>query len=248
MITTKGLTKHFQHNEVLKGIDLHVKAGEIVVLLGPSGSGKSTLLRCLNGLEEISGGVFEVNGIQVAATAPVRQKQQAIREIRKQTGMVFQQFNLYPHMTALGNVIEGLVTVKKMDRNQAIPIGQCLLDRVGLKDKQDAYPSRLSGGQQQRVAIARSLAMEPAMMLFDEPTSALDPELVGEVLSVMRELAREGMTMLVVSHEMKFAREVADKVIFMADGFIVEEAAPQAFFEAPREERTKRFLRQITEF
>lgn len=247
MITTTGLSKHFQDHEVLKGINIQVAAQDIVVVLGPSGSGKSTLLRCLNGLEDISGGSFEVNGIVVDATASRRLRQQATRNIRKQSGMVFQQFNLYPHKTALGNVIEGLITVKKLPKEQAVDIGRKLLDRVGLAAREEYYPSRLSGGQQQRVAIARSLAMEPAVMLFDEPTSALDPELVGEVLSVMRELAQEGMTMLVVSHEMKFAREVATKIILMADGNIVEEAAPQRFFEDPQEERTRRFLRQINE-
>ncbi|WP_037290790.1 amino acid ABC transporter ATP-binding protein [Saccharibacillus sacchari] len=247
MIATTGLSKDFQDLEVLKNIDLQVAAKDIVVVLGPSGSGKSTLLRCLNGLEDISGGSFEVNGIRVESAASKRARQQATREIRKQSGMVFQQFNLYPHMTALGNVTEGLVTVKKLPKEQAVAIGRKLLHRVGLADREDYYPSRLSGGQQQRVAIARSLAMEPAVMLFDEPTSALDPELVGEVLSVMRELAQEGMTMLVVSHEMKFAREVATKVVLMADGNIVEEAAPQRFFEDPQQERTRKFLRQINE-
>lgn len=247
MITTTGLSKHFEDLEVLKNIDLQVAAKDIVVVLGPSGSGKSTLLRCLNGLEDISGGSFEVNGIRVESAASKRARQQATREIRKQSGMVFQQFNLYPHMTALGNVTEGLITVKKLPKEQAVAIGRKLLHRVGLADREDYYPSRLSGGQQQRVAIARSLAMEPAVMLFDEPTSALDPELVGEVLSVMRELAQEGMTMLVVSHEMKFAREVATKVVLMADGNIIEEAAPQRFFEDPQQERTRKFLRQINE-
>lgn len=247
MITTTGLSKHFQDLEVLKNINLQVDAKDIVVVLGPSGSGKSTLLRCLNGLEDISGGSFEVNGIRVESAASKRARQQAAREIRKQSGMVFQQFNLYPHRTALGNVTEGLITVKKLPKEQAVAIGRKLLHRVGLADREDYYPSRLSGGQQQRVAIARSLAMEPAVMLFDEPTSALDPELVGEVLSVMRELAQEGMTMLVVSHEMKFAREVATKVVLMADGNIVEEAAPQRFFEDPQQERTRKFLRQINE-
>ncbi|MFB5269798.1 amino acid ABC transporter ATP-binding protein [Paenibacillus enshidis] len=245
MITVSGLSKEFNHTEVLKNINLQVNESEIVVLLGPSGSGKSTLLRCLNGLEELSGGRFEVNGIGVDAAAPRRTRTAAYREIRKHTGMVFQQFNLYPHKTALGNVIESLLTVKKIPREEALPIGRELLKRVGLADKEDAYPSRLSGGQQQRVAIARALAMDPVVMLFDEPTSALDPELVGEVLGVMRGLAKDGMTMLVVTHEMKFAREVADKIVFMADGVIVEEAAPAVFFEQPQHERTKKFLRQI---
>ncbi|CAM3101007.1 amino acid ABC transporter ATP-binding protein [Paenibacillus sp. FSL F4-0087] len=248
MITTTGLTKRFGENEVLTNIDLHVDAKDIVVLLGPSGSGKSTLLRCLNGLEELSGGKIEVNGVVVDSTDSQRIQRARVLEIRRQTGMVFQQFNLYPHKTVLGNVMEGLVTVKKIKRDEAAERGRILLDRVGLSDKQDAYPSRLSGGQQQRVAIARALAMEPEVMLFDEPTSALDPELVGEVLSVMKELAQEGMTMLVVTHELKFARNVANKIVFMADGSIVEEASPQAFFEHPTQERTRRFLQQITEF
>jgi len=248
VITTTGLTKRFGENEVLTNIDLHVDAKDIVVLLGPSGSGKSTLLRCLNGLEELSGGKIEVNGVVVDSTDSQRIQRARVLEIRRQTGMVFQQFNLYPHKTVLGNVMEGLVTVKKIKRDEAAERGRILLDRVGLSDKQDAYPSRLSGGQQQRVAIARALAMEPEVMLFDEPTSALDPELVGEVLSVMKELAQEGMTMLVVTHELKFARNVANKIVFMADGSIVEEASPQAFFEHPTQERTRRFLQQITEF
>jgi cystine transport system ATP-binding protein len=248
VITTTGLTKRFGKNEVLTNIDLHVDAKDIVVLLGPSGSGKSTLLRCLNGLEELSGGKIEVNGVVVDSTDSQRIQRARVLEICRQTGMVFQQFNLYPHKTVLGNVMEGLVTVKKIKRDEAAERGRILLDRVGLSDKQDAYPSRLSGGQQQRVAIARALAMEPEVMLFDEPTSALDPELVGEVLSVMKELAQEGMTMLVVTHELKFARNVANKIVFMADGSIVEEASPQAFFEHPTQERTRRFLQQITEF
>lgn len=248
MITTTGLSKRFENNEVLKNIDLHVNAKDIVVLLGPSGSGKSTLLRCLNGLEQLSGGRIEVNGTVVDSADSLRVQRARVLEIRRQTGMVFQQFNLYPHKTVLGNVMEGLVTVKKIKRDEAAERGKLLLDRVGLSDKQDAYPSRLSGGQQQRVAIARALAMEPEVMLFDEPTSALDPELVGEVLSVMKELAQEGMTMLVVTHELKFARNVANKIVFMADGLIVEEASPKAFFEQPEQERTRKFLQQITEF
>lgn len=248
MITTTGLSKRFENNEVLKNIDLHVNAKDIVVLLGPSGSGKSTLLRCLNGLEQLSGGRIEVNGTVVDSADSLRVQRARVLEIRRQTGMVFQQFNLYPHKTVLGNVMEGLVTVKKIKRDEAAERGKLLLDRVGLSDKQDAYPSRLSGGQQQRVAIARALAMEPEVMLFDEPTSALDPELVGEVLSVMKELAQEGMTMLVVTHELKFARNVANKIVFMADGSIVEEANPKAFFEQPAQERTRKFLQQITEF
>jgi L-cystine transport system ATP-binding protein len=247
VIQTIGLTKVFNKLEVLKGIDLEVSQGEIVVLLGPSGSGKSTLLRCLNGLEEPSEGMIEVNGIRVDAAMPARLKHSNFREIRRQTGMVFQQFNLYPHKTALGNVIESLLVVKNMLKEEAVSIGEQLLDRVGLADKKDAYPSRLSGGQQQRVAIARALAMEPALMLFDEPTSALDPELVGEVLDVMRELAKEGMTMVVVTHEMKFASQVANRVIFMDAGMIVEEASPKTFFSQPQTDRARKFLNQLND-
>ncbi|HEY2493103.1 MAG TPA: amino acid ABC transporter ATP-binding protein [Paenibacillus sp.] len=247
MISTHGLSKQFNHVNVLQEVNIEVATNEIVVLLGPSGSGKSTLLRCLNGLEDISGGSFEVGGVRVDADMPRRQQHKLIRDIRLQTGMVFQQFNLYPHKTALGNVTEALLTVKKMSKEEANIKGEQMLARVGLSDKKDAYPSRLSGGQQQRVAIARALAIDPAIMLFDEPTSALDPELVGEVLAVMQQLAKEGMTMVVVTHEMKFAREVANKVIFMADGSIVEEGTPDSFFEQPKSDRAKKFLRQITE-
>jgi L-cystine transport system ATP-binding protein len=246
MIRTKALSKTFHKQEVLKNIDLQVDKSEIVVLLGPSGSGKSTLLRCLNGLEELSGGSLEVNGVEVFSALSHRQKNARFRDIRRQTGMVFQQFNLYPHKTALENVIESLLIVKKMPKAQAVAVGEQLLKRVGLADKRDAYPSRLSGGQQQRVAIARALAMEPAVMLFDEPTSALDPELVGEVLDVMRQLAKEGMTMVVVTHEMTFARQAANRVLFMDGGVIVEEGEPVSFFQTPQTERAKKFLNQIT--
>ncbi|CAH1220912.1 MULTISPECIES: amino acid ABC transporter ATP-binding protein [Paenibacillus] len=248
MINITGLSKHFNQNEVLKNINMHVNAKDIVVLLGPSGSGKSTLLRCINGLEQPTGGRIEVSGIVVDSKDAPKTQRARVQDIRRRTGMVFQQFNLYPHKTVLGNVMEGLVTVKKVKRDEAAARARMLLDRVGLLEKQDAYPSRLSGGQQQRVAIARALAMEPEVMLFDEPTSALDPELVGEVLSVMKELAQEGMTMLVVTHELKFARNVANKIVFMADGVIVEEANPKDFFERPQQERTRRFLQQMTEF
>lgn len=248
MINITGLSKHFNQNEVLKNINMHVNAKDIVVLLGPSGSGKSTLLRCINGLEQPTGGRIEVSGIVVDSKDAPKTQHARVQDIRRRTGMVFQQFNLYPHKTVLGNVMEGLVTVKKMKRDEAAARARMLLDRVGLLEKQDAFPSRLSGGQQQRVAIARALAMEPEVMLFDEPTSALDPELVGEVLSVMKELAQEGMTMLVVTHELKFARNVANKIVFMADGVIVEEANPTDFFERPQQERTRRFLQQMTEF
>ncbi|WP_338557044.1 amino acid ABC transporter ATP-binding protein [Paenibacillus sp. KS-LC4] len=245
MITTEKLTKSFQGNEVLKGINLQVNPGEIIVLLGPSGSGKSTLLRCLNGLETLSGGRIEMNGVRLDAQMKPREHRQHVQTIRRHSGMVFQQFNLYPHKTALGNVIESLLVVKKLPRSEAVAIGKKMLKRVGLEGKLDEYPSRLSGGQQQRVAIARALAMEPDVLLFDEPTSALDPELVGEVLDVMQQLAREGMTMLVVTHEMAFARHVANRIVFMDDGQIVEEAAPDVFFDHPVTERARRFLSKL---
>lgn len=229
----------------MKNIDLRVGEGEIVVLLGPSGSGKSTLLRCLNGLEELDGGSIELDGIRVDAAMTKRDRQRAFREIRLRTGMVFQQFNLYPHKTALENVIESLIVVKKLPKPNAVDVGEKLLERVGLSEKKDAYPSRLSGGQQQRVAIARALAMEPTVMLFDEPTSALDPELVGEVLDVMRNLAKEGRTMVIVTHEMKFASQVANRIVFMDDGSIVEDASPERFFREPSTDRAKRFVHQL---
>ncbi len=248
MIQTKKLSKAYHDNEVLKSIDLEVRQGEIVVLLGPSGSGKSTLLRCLNGLETLTKGAVEINGVRLEAGMKNRAFKTNLLQIRKQTGMVFQQFNLYPHKTALGNVIESLLIVKKMPRTQAEQLGMKMLERVGLADKRDAYPSKLSGGQQQRVAIARALAMEPDILLFDEPTSALDPELVGEVLDVMRMLARdEGMTMLVVTHEMSFARNVANRVLFMDEGVIVEEGEPESFFRQPKTERAQRFLNKINQ-
>lgn len=247
MIQTNGLSKSFDSVEVLRSIDLKVKEQEIVVLLGPSGSGKSTLLRCLNGLEQLTGGSLEVKGIQVESNMPISKKKARFNEIRRNTGMVFQQFNLYPHKTALGNVIESLLIVKKMQRKEAEHIGMQMLERVGLAGKRDEYPSRLSGGQQQRVAIARALAMKPSVMLFDEPTSALDPELVGEVLEVMKQLAKEGMTMVVVTHEMKFARQVANRVVFMDGGLIVEEQEPDIFFNNPQSDRARKFLNQLNE-
>jgi len=243
MITIKGLAKSFGKLEVLKDITLDVRVGEVVAILGPSGSGKSTLLRCINGLEELTKGSIEVNGIVVSDSQSKKERIKQVREIRKHTGMVFQQFNLYPHKTALENVIEALLTVKKMEKSEAIKIGEELLKRVGLFDKRDVYPSRLSGGQQQRVAISRALAMDPAVMLFDEPTSSLDPELVDEVLNVIQELAKEGMTLVIVTHEMQFARDVAGRIIFMADGVVVEEGKPKDFFAAPKTERARKFLK-----
>ncbi|MFZ2876046.1 MAG: amino acid ABC transporter ATP-binding protein, partial [Enterococcus aquimarinus] len=237
MITIRGLAKSFGKLEVLKDITLDVRAGKVVAILGPSGSGKSTLLRCINGLEELTKGSIEVNGIIVFDSQSKKERVKHVRDIRKNTGMVFQQFNLYPHKTALENVIEALLTVKKMEKSTAVGLGEELLKRVGLFDKRDVYPSRLSGGQQQRVAISRALAMDPAVMLFDEPTSSLDPELVDEVLNVIQELAKEGMTLVIVTHEMQFARNVADRIIFMADGVVVEEGQPKDFFAAPKTER-----------
>ncbi|KQU63067.1 polar amino acid ABC transporter ATP-binding protein [Bacillus sp. Leaf406] len=243
MITTDKLSKHFGSLEVLKDINLEINRGEVVTILGPSGSGKSTLLRCMNGLEELTSGIMSVCGFTVSSQQDKRENRNRIRDIRLHSGMVFQQFNLYPHKTALQNVIEALLMVKKTPKDEAVKRGEALLRRVGLIDKKDVYPSRLSGGQQQRVAIARALAMEPEVMFFDEPTSALDPELVDEVLSVMKELAQEGMTMVIVTHEMNFAREVADRIVFMADGKIVEENVPDRFFTDPMTERAKKFLK-----
>jgi cystine transport system ATP-binding protein len=245
IIHIKNLQKYFGSLYVLCGIDLDVMPAEVVVIVGRSGSGKSTFLRCINFLEQPSSGVVEVDGIRIEMAPGVRPDWSSVREIRTHTGMVFQSFNLFPHMTALENIIEGPVTVKGMPREQAIAIGEKNLAKVGLMDKRDEHPSRLSGGQQQRVAIARSLAMEPKVMLFDEPTSALDPELIGEVLDVMKDLAREGMTMLVVTHEIHFAREVAHRAIFMEDGIIYEQGPPEQVFGNPRETRTREFLRRI---
>lgn len=245
MIKITKLSKNFGENEILKNIDIEIKSGEVVAILGPSGSGKSTLLRCLNGLEEMTSGILEVAGVVVDSKQNKKAQRKSIHQIRMHTGMVFQQFNLYPHKTALQNVIEALLVVKKMRKDEAIVKGEALLKRVGLLDRKDAYPSRLSGGQQQRVAIARALAMEPDVMLFDEPTSALDPELVGEVLAVMKELAKEGMTMVIVTHEMEFAHDVADRVIFMSDGNIIEEGSPDEFFNHTKTDRAKKFLKKM---
>lgn len=239
MIRIEGLHKSFGPLEVLKGIDLHIRPGEVVVIIGPSGSGKSTLLRCINLLEDITSGTVIVDGLDL------KDKDTDINFIRTEVGMVFQQFNLFPHMTAMENVTLGPIKVRKMPRKKAQNLGFELLRKVGLEDKAHVYPDQLSGGQKQRVAIARSLALTPKAMLFDEPTSALDPELVGEVLEVMKALVLDGMTMVVVSHEMGFAREVAHRVIFMDGGFIMEENTPENIFSNPQNERTRSFLGKV---
>ncbi|MFC5694796.1 L-cystine ABC transporter ATP-binding protein TcyN [Pseudomonas sp. GCM10022186] len=242
MITVRNLTKSFKGQEVLKGIDLTIEPGEVVAIIGPSGSGKTTLLRCLNLLEEPSGGRIKVGEIEIDAGKPLKHQHALIRKLRQHVGFVFQNFNLFPHRTALENVIEGPVVVKKQPREQAVERARRLLAKVGLAGKEDAYPKRLSGGQQQRVAIARALAMEPDVILFDEPTSALDPELVGEVLATIRGLAEEKRTMVIVTHEMSFARDVANRAIFIDKGVIVEQGDAKTLFSAPKEERTRQFL------
>ena len=249
MVEVQGVHKRFGRLEVLRGIDLEVHRGEVMVILGPSGSGKSTLLRCINHLEKIDAGRISVDGNLVGyrqvGDRIYELKEKEVAERRAEVGMVFQRFNLFPHMTALGNIIEAPCRVRGTPRAVATKRAQVLLERAGLEEKAGAYPSQLSGGQQQRVAIARALAMEPKLMLFDEPTSALDPELVGDVLDVMRDLAAEGMTMMVVTHEMGFAREVADQVVFMDGGVIVERGQPAEVIGAPREERTQAFLSKV---
>lgn len=243
VVQLENIKKSFAGNEVLKGIDLSVNKSEVVVIMGPSGSGKSTLLRCITYLEEPNEGIIRVGQRSLIAGEKLNKgRKSIISEIRKNTGFVFQQFNLFPHKTAIENVMEGPIVIKKMQREKARKLAESLLEKVGLGERTHHYPSQLSGGQQQRVAIARALSMEPMVMLYDEPTSALDPELVREVLLVMKELAQEGMTMVVVTHEMGFAREVADRIIFMDGGVIVEEGTPDQIFNSPREERTKRFL------
>jgi ABC-type polar amino acid transport system ATPase subunit len=242
IVKVSNLDKYFGRLHVLKDISLEIQPREVVCLIGRSGSGKSTLLRCINFLEEPSSGTIEVDGLVSMGGDKSKEHRQRIHDIRLKTGMVFQEFNLFPHMSVLENVIEGPVTVKKMDRNKAIELAEKNLNNVDMLWKKDEYPNRLSGGQKQRVAIARALTMEPKVMLFDEPTSALDPELIGEVLTVMKKVAQEGMTMLVVTHEMGFAREVADRVIVMAEGEIIEQAAPEQLFEAPSDPRTRALI------
>jgi len=238
-IEVRNLHKYFGENEVLKGIDFHVNSGQVVCVIGPSGSGKSTLLRCVNRLEEPTSGQIFVEGIDVC------DDETDLDKIRSRIGMVFQSFNLFPHMTVMRNLCISQQRVKGRGKTEAVEIARKNLEKVGLAGKEDAYPAHLSGGQQQRVAIARALSMDPDMMLFDEPTSALDPELVGDVLDVMRQLAKEGMTMMVVTHEMGFAREVGDNLVFMDDGVIVEEGDPRTVLANPQHERTQRFLSKV---
>jgi len=239
VIRVKGLTKQFGTLEVLRGIDCSIQASEVVCVIGPSGSGKSTFLRCLNGLEDASGGQVLVGGVSV------HDPKTDVDALRSEIGMVFQRFNLFPHKTVLENITLAPTKVRGLSAAQAHSRAHELLVKVGLLDKIDAYPNQLSGGQQQRVAIARALAMQPRIMLFDEPTSALDPEMVGEVLAVMQALAEEGMTMVVVTHEMGFARQVADRVLFIDEGLVVEEGTPAGLFDRPQEERTRRFLSKV---
>lgn len=240
MIEASNLTKKFNDLVVFQNLDIKVKKGEVLVVIGPSGSGKSTLLRCLNYLETIDEGKIVIEGEKLNP-----KDKKMLRRVTTKMGMVFQNFNLFPHMTAIQNVMEAPIMVKKESKNDVRKMSEELLNKVGLGDKMDYYPSKLSGGQKQRVAIARALAMNPDIMLFDEPTSALDPELVGEVLNVMKNLAKDGMTMVVVTHEMGFAREVADRVIFMDDGKIVEQGKPEDIFSNPKEDRTKSFLNKV---
>ncbi|MFU1719091.1 amino acid ABC transporter ATP-binding protein [Bacillus velezensis] len=239
MISFQDVNKHYGHFHVLKNINLHIKKGEVVVIIGPSGSGKSTLLRCINQLETVDGGALTVNGVSI------HDKKTDMNKVRRNIGMVFQHFHLYPHKTVLQNIMLAPIKVLKQSKEEAKETALYYLKKVGIPEKADAYPSQLSGGQQQRVAIARGLAMKPEIMLFDEPTSALDPEMIGEVLDVMKTLAKEGMTMAVVTHEMGFAKEVADRIVFIDGGSILEEAAPAEFYESPREERARLFLSRI---
>jgi polar amino acid transport system ATP-binding protein len=249
IVRAQEVVKRFGRLEVLKGVSLEVQAGETVCIIGPSGSGKTTFIRCINHLEKIDGGRIEVNGHLIGYREKngklVEDSENNIAQQRSEIGMVFQRFNLFPHMTALENIIEAPLRVRKTPKALAIREGEALLERVGLADKRDVYPGKLSGGQQQRVAIARALAMKPALMLFDEPTSALDPETIGEVLEAMKELAAVGMTMVVVTHEMGFAREAADRVVMMDEGRVIEIGTPEHFFESPDHERTRQFLSKI---
>ena len=244
MVRVTNLHKELGKLNVLKGIALEVSQREVVCVIGKSGSGKSTLLRSINFLEEPTSGSIEVDGVEVTPALTGRQRKERIHKVRLLTGMVFQDFNLFPHKSVIDNVIEALLIVKKIQRAQALEIGESFLGKVGLIDKRDEYPARLSGGQKQRVAIARALAMDPKVMLFDEPTSALDPELIGEVINVMEAVANEGMTMIVVTHEISFARDTADRVVYMEDGNIVEEGTPSQIFSVPQDARTQQFLQR----
>ena len=242
IVKISNLDKYFGRLQVLKNVSLDIQPREVVCLIGRSGSGKSTLLRCINFLEEPSHGTIEVDGVKVEGGEKGKAHRQLVHDVRLKTGMVFQEFNLFPHMSVLDNVIEGPVTVKGMDRQQAIALAEENLDSVGMLFKKDEYPNRLSGGQKQRIAIARALTMQPRVMLFDEPTSALDPELIGEVLNVMKKVAKDGMTMLVVTHEMGFARDVADRVIVMSEGELIEDSNPHDLFTTPKDPRTKALI------
>lgn len=244
MLTITGLIKRHGQREILRGVSLQLAKGSVGVLIGPSGSGKSTVLRCVNGLEVFQGGAIRVEALELAATQSHHERQSRLHQIRCRVGMVFQQFNLFPHLSVLGNVIEAPVHVLQKSRDAAVAEARSLLDRVGLGDRLEAMPHHLSGGQQQRVAIARALAMKPDLILFDEPTSALDPKMTGEVLAVMTDLAKEGQTMLVVTHAMGFARRVAHEVNVIAEGVIVEKGPPEQIFEAPQHERTRELLHQ----
>jgi ABC-type polar amino acid transport system ATPase subunit len=244
IISATKVNKYFGDKHVLVDVDFEVHKREVVALIGPSGSGKSTLIRCFNGLEKHTSGEIYINGQKLDPRFSNKQ----LAPIRRELGMVFQNFNLFPHMTVLDNVIEAPLLVRKMSKDQAVALGEQLLAKVGLEEKRDAYPNKLSGGQKQRVAIARALAMQPQALLFDEPTSALDPELVGEVLKVMRDLAYEGSTMVVVTHEMQFARDVSDRVVFISDGVIVEQGDPEEIFKQPKHERTKLFLERVLSY
>lgn len=242
IVRMQQLNKHFGALHVLNGIDLEIIPGEVVVIIGASGSGKSTLIRCINGLEEFQAGSLVVDGNELL---PHGKSTKALQTIRTEVGMVFQQFNLFPHLSVIDNVTLAPMKVRGLNRADAVSTAERLLERVGIADQADKYPSQLSGGQQQRVALARALAMEPRLMLFDEPTSALDPEMIGEVLDAMRELAKEGMTMVIVTHEMGFAREVADRVIFIHKGEITEQGSPEILFDSPQHERTQSFLARV---
>jgi len=244
IINAIKVNKYFGDKHVLKDVDFEVHKREVVALIGPSGSGKSTLIRCFNGLEKHTSGDIYIHGQRLDPQF----SNKLLAPIRRELGMVFQNFNLFPHMTVLQNVIEAPLLVRKMPKDQAVDLGEKLLEKVGLAEKRDAYPNRLSGGQKQRVAIARALAMQPQALLFDEPTSALDPELVGEVLKVMKDLAYEGSTMVVVTHEMQFARDVSDRVVFISDGVIVEQGDPEEIFTQPKQERTKLFLERVLSY